>query len=262
MKLHWTLVIFSLVSLVGCGEPCTLETCPELCGDGFAEEWEPCDAGRDTAQCNADCTLAECGDGYWNAYAGEECDAGDTDDEGWCDSRCKRQTDPLWCEEVGQYGQCEDDVLQFCQDGNYYDLICYLEYQEGTCGLVNESWGYDCLAPLAHPCLLSTSDASVRFAPCAGTSSGCGVAAGTSGCIENFGECSSGTPPTCGDDNVLYLCSPFDQPARVQCTSYGATCLPEAGACVGVEQGGNCLPGLVYCSDGLDCIQERCAVVN
>lgn len=262
IRLNFLVFVLLLPALVACEAPCTLETCPELCGDGYAEDWEPCDAGYETANCNADCTFAECGDGYWNAYAGEECDAGDTDDEGWCDSNCQRQVDPLWCEEVGEYGQCEDDILRFCQGGEYFDMICYLQYQDGTCGLVNESWGYDCLAPVTHPCLISSSDSSVRFAPCAGDFPGCGVARGISGCLEYFGECTPGTPPICGENDVLKLCSPFAQPAQVKCESFGATCLPAAGACVGVGLGEACLPGLVYCAEGLDCVQDRCVVVN
>lgn len=264
MPSGWAIASLSLLLLVqtGCEDPCTLETCPELCGDGYAEEWEACDVGYDTETCDSDCTLPVCGDGYLNGYAGEECDDGGSENDGWCDSRCQRQTDPAWCEEVGQYGSCEENVLYFCQDDDYYDLICSLEYQDGTCGLVNESWGYDCIAPLGHPCLLSASESSVRFAPCAGEESGCGLAAGVSGCIANFGTCDSGSPPECQEDGVLTLCSPFGQVARVQCASYGATCMPQARSCVGAGQGQPCIEGLVYCSEELDCIQNQCAVTD
>jgi len=45
------------------------------CGNGIVEVNEECDeAGDDTATCDADCTLAECGDGYINALAGECCE--------------------------------------------------------------------------------------------------------------------------------------------------------------------------------------------
>lgn len=61
-----------------------------LCGDGFKHPEEECDVGNaDTAQCNSPfnsqgqanptnvaCTSAECGDGYVNRAAGEECDPG------------------------------------------------------------------------------------------------------------------------------------------------------------------------------------------
>ena len=77
-----------------------------------------------------------------------------------------------------------------------------------------------------------------------------------------FRNVSVGAPPTCGLGNVLQLCSPFEQPAQIQCSSYGATCLPEAGVCAGVALGQPCLPGLVYCEEGLDCLQERCVDVN
>ena len=139
-------------------------------------------------------------------------------------------------------------------------MICSLEYREGTCGLVNENWGNDCIAPLGHACLLSATESSVRFAPCAGEQSGCGLAAGVSGCIANFGTCDSGSPPECLDDDVLTLCSPFEQLARVQCASYGASCMPQARACVGAGLGQPCIPGLVYCGADLECVQNQCVI--
>ena len=44
------------------------------CGDGVTQSDEECDDGRETAACNADCTLAQCGDGIRNAAFGEDCD--------------------------------------------------------------------------------------------------------------------------------------------------------------------------------------------
>jgi len=45
-----------------------------VCGDGVASGDEDCDDEGESASCNADCTLAACGDGIINATAGEECD--------------------------------------------------------------------------------------------------------------------------------------------------------------------------------------------
>lgn len=62
----------------------------QICGDGFKHPEEECDVGNaDTAQCNSPfnaqeqanpaniaCTTTECGDGYVNTAAGEQCDPG------------------------------------------------------------------------------------------------------------------------------------------------------------------------------------------
>jgi len=48
-----------------------------VCGDGFVQQnVESCDDGAESPACNADCTLAMCGDTKLNASAGEVCDLG------------------------------------------------------------------------------------------------------------------------------------------------------------------------------------------
>ena len=47
-----------------------------LCGDGIVDPDEQCDDDGESETCNADCTLAVCGDGTLNMAAGEECDEG------------------------------------------------------------------------------------------------------------------------------------------------------------------------------------------
>lgn len=44
------------------------------CGNGALDNGEVCDHSGESAACNADCTLAHCGDGKVNAIAGETCD--------------------------------------------------------------------------------------------------------------------------------------------------------------------------------------------
>lgn len=50
----------------------------EECGNGIIEESEDCDDEGESDTCNADCTIAECGDGILNMTAGEECDGSDS----------------------------------------------------------------------------------------------------------------------------------------------------------------------------------------
>ncbi len=51
-------------------------TCGPFCGDGSVDAGEECDGGGESAACNTDCTVAQCGDGTLNVTAGEECDGG------------------------------------------------------------------------------------------------------------------------------------------------------------------------------------------
>jgi MYXO-CTERM domain-containing protein len=57
-----------------------LSSC-DLCGTLVVEGDEECDEGgeENTATCEVDCTLPACGDGIFNAAAGEECDPTDPD---------------------------------------------------------------------------------------------------------------------------------------------------------------------------------------
>lgn len=56
---------------------------PPGCGNGIVEDGEDCDDEGESADCNADCTPAMCGDGKLNVSAGEECDP-----EGGFDFQC------------------------------------------------------------------------------------------------------------------------------------------------------------------------------
>ncbi len=60
------------------------------CGDSTPDVGEDCDAGGETASCDADCTTAQCGDGVRNVTAGELCDS--IVDTPGCDSDCTANT--------------------------------------------------------------------------------------------------------------------------------------------------------------------------
>lgn len=110
-----------------------------VCGNGTVEAGEDCDDGVETATCNANCTLAQCGDGIVNGPLGEQCDAGGA--SALCDDNCTLAAcgDGLANETAGE--ECDGDDLagQSCQSlgfvvgslacgaGCRYDVTaCYL----------------------------------------------------------------------------------------------------------------------------------------
>lgn len=78
----------------GCDASCRLENQQPVCGDGSIDAGEACDTGGESATCDADCTLVQCGDGTRNATAGEECDDGNTAPGDGCDASCQVETGP------------------------------------------------------------------------------------------------------------------------------------------------------------------------
>jgi len=84
-----------------------------VCGDGVAEGDEACDDGNlsNEDMCKNDCTMAFCGDGYFQAEIGEACDDGNNDDSDGCLTDCV-------------LAKCGDAVLwtmdmkEECDDGN------------------------------------------------------------------------------------------------------------------------------------------------
>jgi cysteine-rich repeat protein len=95
------------------------------CGDGIVNGDEPCDTGVDTSFCDADCTVAECGDATLNLAAAEQCDDGMATPA--CDDDC---TIPICgdgnvnnaageqCDDAGQTMTCNVDcTLTSCGDG-------------------------------------------------------------------------------------------------------------------------------------------------
>jgi len=58
------------------------------CGNGFVEAPEQCDEMGETASCDIDCSLPQCGDGLLNVAAGEVCDDGNAVNGDGCDDNC------------------------------------------------------------------------------------------------------------------------------------------------------------------------------
>jgi len=75
----------------GCSSKCQFE----FCGDGVPNNGEVCDEGGDTASCNANCKVPECGDGELNpqfepdGVNAEECDDDNVANNDGCSSTCR-----------------------------------------------------------------------------------------------------------------------------------------------------------------------------
>jgi hypothetical protein len=120
---------------LSCAGDCTFELsgCESAgtCGDGVVDEGEVCDDGGATAECDADCTLPECGDGVTNELAGEECDGGGQATQG-CDADCTyaecgdgvhNGTAGEECDEGGQTATCDGDCTAvWCGDGTLNEM--------------------------------------------------------------------------------------------------------------------------------------------
>jgi cysteine-rich repeat protein len=81
------------------------------CGNSHVDPGEDCDSGGvDTASCDSDCTAVACGDSHRNSAA-EQCDDGNTTDDGnGCDDQCRKNA-------TCSNGVVED-LFEACDDGN------------------------------------------------------------------------------------------------------------------------------------------------
>ncbi|MDH5717608.1 MAG: hypothetical protein OEZ22_08205 [Spirochaetia bacterium] len=118
----------------GCENDCTI-TKPASCGDGVVDAGEACDGSGQTFNCNANCTVASCGDGYINVNRGEACETPNIDT-----ASCNKDCTAVFCGDMYENNaageQCEDG--KHCTDGT----ACYSNDQctgigDGTCLLRN-----------------------------------------------------------------------------------------------------------------------------
>ena len=168
----------------------------EGCGNGTQEFGEACDDGAETARCNADCSLAECGDGKLNRTAGETCDDDNVQSGDGCDAECQ-----LEC------GNGQFDESEACDEGGLNTATCDLDCTVPECndGVFNElaevceSNGVNSETCNANCTLISCGDGF--FNPAADES--CDTAGASAACDA---DC---TLPLCGDGVV--------NPAREVC---------------------------------------------
>lgn len=105
-----------LVFWTACNDDAT-HTPVATCGDGVVDENEECDDAGESETCNADCTLAACGDGILNTQAGEFCDDGKNNGKpNHCDVDCRYITKPVCGNGIIEEGD-ELDSPEFCDDG-------------------------------------------------------------------------------------------------------------------------------------------------
>ncbi len=109
--------------------------CGVVCGDGVVEGAEQCDDAGESANCNADCTFATCGDQIVNAAAGEDCDDGG--ESAACDANCTFAT----CGD----GEINMAAGETCDDGGE-SATCNADCTPGSCGdgQTNVAAGEEC----------------------------------------------------------------------------------------------------------------------
>jgi cysteine-rich repeat protein len=114
-----------------CNADCTGAGSGSTCGDGeWCPEFEPCDDAGESPTCDPDCTVVECGDGTFNATAGEACDDAYTDACGTCNADCtgpgsgstcgdgERCPEFEACDDAGESPTCDADcTVVRCGDG-------------------------------------------------------------------------------------------------------------------------------------------------
>ena len=93
-----------------------------VCGNGIVETGELCDDGRESSDCDLDCTPRECGDETVNAAAGEECDEGEA--TAHCDDDCTLVVcgDSLHNAPAGE--QCDDGEETETCDADCTLVVC------------------------------------------------------------------------------------------------------------------------------------------
>jgi hypothetical protein len=198
------------------------------------------------------------------------------------------------CGDITEEGTCEGDTLRFCRDGALLTFDCRAGYFEaelfgevtGTCQLINDSYGYDCVVATGDTCVGAQShgDHSDYFPVlCAGQRQGCVAAAEDQFvCKADVGACEAGAvEPFCLGDVLVLECAQ-SQPIGFDCVAMGGKCevhegeavcgdLPQGAAChihdhdheepdPGHEHNHGGFEPITECAEGLTCdpVTETC----
>jgi cysteine-rich repeat protein len=178
-----------------------LDTCVNAtCGDTYTWDGvEECDEGGETATCNANCTIASCGDGIANATAGEVCDDGENNGEyGYCLADCSG---------IGPH--CGDEITngpEECDDGDE-TADCNANCTFPVCGdgIANATAGEVCDDGYADACGTCNAD-------CTDVGTGPGECGDGDHCPE-FEQCDDGN--LLNGDGCSYLCNINPDPANI-----------------------------------------------
>lgn len=140
-----------------------LGAAPDLCGNGRLDDGETCDPGQETADCDDDCTTPACGDGNYNASAGEQCDDGNSEGGDACDASCSPTTFDL-LDEIGEYSSdgfaLRPSVGTTPIGGEPHFVVVWVERGSGKRQVAMRVYGRDGI-PVANRLVLSqTGDAS------------------------------------------------------------------------------------------------------
>lgn len=223
-----------------------------ICGDGIVGGAEECDAQGESARCNADCTLAACGDGVLNATAGEDCDDGGL--SATCDLDCTvsecgdtvlNELAGELCDEGGESAACNADcTLSMCGDG----IINRSDGEQCDDGDESETCDSDCTVSMCGDGVINR--AAGEICDDGGRSRSCDV------------DC---TPAECGD-GVL------NQISGELCDTGGpsetcdADCVPTVcgDGVVNTESGEQCDDTIESATCDLDCTFAMCGdgVIN
>jgi len=192
------------------------------CGNGFTEGPEACDDAGVSATCDADCTLAVCGDGTLNPLAGEVCDDGNVLNGDGCDANCTPSA-------------CGNGVLapnEECDDGN-------LDSGDGCTDLCTCEIGSTVTGCPDQQC-----PATMHLLVHAGVGDGCTTNADcpAGSCDPTLGRCGTRTGDDIGFTGIVHDVDTNDEIS----TSYRLSCggpAPLCGQCLvrGIEPAsGNC----------------------
>jgi len=102
-----------------------------ICGNGIIQEGELCDDAGESANCDVDCTPAECGDDVVNVAAGEQCDDGNGFNGDGCRANCTLEVCGDSILDAGE--DCDPpDAAAFC--GSTCQYIISGLIQDDNCG--------------------------------------------------------------------------------------------------------------------------------